>query len=59
MIQDELVNRLRLCLGHVPTAEQDKAMRLFAEFLTDREERTVFVLRMARGQVVHILLYDT
>ena len=49
MIQDELVNRLRLCLGHVPTAEQDKAMRLFAEFLTDREERTVFVLRGSAG----------
>ena len=27
MIQDELVNRLRLCLGHVPTAEQERAMR--------------------------------
>ena len=49
MIQDELINRLRMYLGHVPTAEQERAMRLFADFLTDREERTVFVLRGSAG----------
>ena len=49
MIQDELVNRLRQCLGHVPTAEQERAMRLFADFLTDREEHSVFVLRGSAG----------
>jgi len=49
MIQDELINRLRMCLGHVPTAEQERAMQLFADFLTDREERTVFVLRGSAG----------
>ena len=36
-------------LGHVPTAEQERAMQLFADFLTDREERTVFVLRGSAG----------
>ncbi len=49
MIREELVNRLRICLGHVPTAEQERAMQLFADFLTDREERTVFVLRGSAG----------
>ena len=49
MIQDELINRLRMYLGHVPTAEQERAMQLFADFLTDREERTVFVLRGSAG----------
>ena len=49
MIQDELINRLRMYVGHVPTAEQERAMRLFADFLTDREERTVFVLRGSAG----------
>ena len=49
MIQNELINRLRMCLGHVPTAEQERAMQLFADFLTDREERTVFVLRGSAG----------
>ena len=38
-----------MCLGHVPTAEQERAMQLFADFLTDREERTVFVLRGSAG----------
>ncbi|WP_294746225.1 AAA family ATPase [uncultured Prevotella sp.] len=49
MIQDELINRLRMYLGHVPTAEQERAMQFFADFLTDREERTVFVLRGSAG----------
>ena len=37
MIEEELVNRLRGCLGHVPTMEQERAMMLFAQFLMDRE----------------------
>ena len=49
MIREELINRLRMYLGHVPTAEQERAMQLFADFLTDREERTVFVLRGSAG----------
>jgi ATP-dependent exoDNAse (exonuclease V) alpha subunit len=49
MIQDELINRLRASLGHVPTAEQEKAMACFAAFLTDREELSVFVLRGSAG----------
>ena len=36
MIQDELINRLRMYLGHVPTAEQERAMQLFAEFFMVR-----------------------
>lgn len=49
MIEEELVNRLRACLGHVPTMEQERAMMLFAQFLMDREERSVFVLRGSAG----------
>ena len=49
MIEEELVNRLKACLGHVPTMEQERAMKLFAQFLTDREERSVFVLRGSAG----------
>ena len=49
MIEEELVNRLRACLGHVPTMEQERAMMLFSQFLMDREERSVFVLRGSAG----------
>ena len=49
MIQDELINRLRTSLGHIPTAEQESAIQLFVQFLTDRDERTVFVLRGSAG----------
>ena len=49
MIQDELVYQIETRFGHVPTAEQERAMQLFADFLTDREECTVFVLRGSAG----------
>ena len=42
MIQDELVNRLRLYLGYVPTAEQERAMQLFAEFFYGKDYTTGF-----------------
>ena len=49
MITDELTYRIRQAFGHVPTAEQDKAMDTFARFMTDRDERSVMVLRGAAG----------
>ena len=49
MITDELTYRIRQAFGHVPTAEQEKAMNTFARFMTDRDERSVMVLRGAAG----------
>ena len=49
MITDELTYRIRQAFGHVPTAEQEKAMDTFARFMTDRDERSVMVLRGAAG----------
>ena len=49
MITDELTYRIRQAFGHVPTAEQEKAMDTFARFMTDRDERAVMVLRGAAG----------
>ena len=49
MITDELTYRIRQAFGHVPTAEQEKAMDIFARFMTDRDERSVMVLRGAAG----------
>jgi ATP-dependent exoDNAse (exonuclease V) alpha subunit len=49
MITDELTYRIRQAFGHVPTAEQKKAMDTFARFMTDRDERSVMVLRGAAG----------
>ena len=49
MITDELTYRIRQAFGHVPTAEQEKAMDTFARFMTDRDEKSVMVLRGAAG----------
>jgi ATP-dependent exoDNAse (exonuclease V) alpha subunit len=49
MITNELTYRIRQAFGHVPTAEQEKAMDTFARFMTDRDERSVMVLRGAAG----------
>ena len=49
MITDELTYRIHQAFGHVPTAEQEKAMDTFARFMTDRDERSVMVLRGAAG----------
>ena len=49
MIQDELKYRIRQALGLVPTAEQEQAIELFAQFLTDRDEQVVMILRGSAG----------
>ena len=49
MIQDELTYRIRQALGLVPTAEQEQAISLFAQFMTDRDEQVVMILRGSAG----------
>ena len=49
MIHDELKYRISNALGHVPTAEQEQAMDVFARFMTDRREQVVMILRGSAG----------
>jgi len=49
MIHDELTYRIRQALGLVPTAEQEQAISLFAQFMTDRDEQVVMILRGSAG----------
>ncbi|MBQ9202993.1 MAG: AAA family ATPase [Prevotella sp.] len=49
MIADELKYRIRGAFGHVPTAEQERAMEVFALFVTDRREHAVMVMRGSAG----------
>ena len=49
MIQDELKYRIRQALGLVPTPEQEQAIQLFAQFMTDRDEQVVMILRGSAG----------
>ena len=49
MIQDELKYRIREALGLVPTPEQEQAIELFAQFMTDRDEQVVMILRGSAG----------
>ena len=49
MIQDELKYRIREALGLVPTPEQEQAIQLFAQFMTDRDEQVVMILRGSAG----------
>ena len=49
MISEELVRQVERHMGHVPTAEQHKAMRVFAEFMLDKEPQAVMVLRGSAG----------
>ena len=49
MITDELKQRIRQTLGMVPTQEQERAMEVFAAFMTDRHEHTVMVMRGVAG----------
>ena len=49
MIQDELKYRIRQALGMMPTSEQDEAIELFAQFMTDRSEQVVMILRGSAG----------
>ncbi|MBQ8463299.1 MAG: AAA family ATPase [Prevotella sp.] len=49
MITDELRGRIRQAFGFVPTAEQERAMGVFADFLTARSDSAVMVLRGSAG----------
>jgi len=49
MITDELVYRIGQTLGHVPTAEQQQAMNVVAQFMFDRSPRAVMILRGSAG----------
>jgi len=49
MITDELTYRIREAFGHVPTAEQEHSMHVFAQFMTDRHEEAVMVMRGSAG----------
>ena len=49
MIQDELIYRIRDRFGFEPTMEQERALEVFAQFMTDRAEHVVMILRGSAG----------
>ena len=49
MIQDELIYRIRERFGFEPTLEQERALEVFAQFMTDRAEHVVMILRGSAG----------
>lgn len=49
MHADELIHHIEAHFSHVPTAEQQQALRLFANFLTDTDPRTAMILRGSAG----------
>ena len=49
MIADELTYRIHSAFGHVPTAEQQHAISVFARFMGDRREQAVMVMRGSAG----------
>ena len=49
MIQDELQYRIILTLGLSPTPEQTHALDVFAQFMTDRSDQVVMILRGSAG----------
>jgi len=49
MIVDELKYQILQQFGFSPTVEQDKALTVFADFLTDRDSRSVMILRGSAG----------
>ena len=49
MIQDELKYRIRQSLGLTPTTEQEQAIDVFTQFMTDRSEQVVMILRGSAG----------
>ena len=49
MIHDELKYRILQTLGLTPTIEQEQAVDLFAQFMTDRSEHVVMILRGSAG----------
>ena len=49
MIQDELKYRIIQTLGLSPTPEQTHALDVFAQFMTDRSDQVVMILRGSAG----------
>ena len=49
MINEELKYRILQNFGFAPTADQLHAVEIFARFMTDRNERTVMILRGSAG----------
>jgi tRNA A37 threonylcarbamoyladenosine biosynthesis protein TsaE len=49
MIQEELTRRIRASFGFVPTADQERAITLFADFVTDTDPQVAMVLRGSAG----------
>lgn len=49
MIKDELVYQILQEFGFEPTEDQMNALQTFATFMTDRDERTVMILRGSAG----------
>lgn len=49
MIADELKYRIRNAFGFTPTAEQERAIEVFTQFMTDRHEQALMILRGSAG----------
>ncbi len=49
MVNDEIKYRIRQSLGFPPTAEQERAIGVFADFLVDADSRAVMILRGSAG----------
>ena len=49
MIADELKYRIRSAFGFTPTAEQEHAIEVFTQFMTDRHEQSLMILRGSAG----------
>ena len=49
MIQDELKYRILQALGLTPTPEQEQAIDVFTQFMTDRDEQVVMILSGSAG----------
>ena len=49
MVIDELRHRILQQFGFPPTAEQDRALTVFCQFMTDPDSRSVLVLRGSAG----------
>lgn len=49
MLKDEIVYRILQVFAHEPTEGQRRVMDTFAQFLSDREERSVMMLRGSAG----------
>ena len=49
MVIDEIKYRIRQSLGVTPTAEQEQAVGVFADFMADRHSRAAMILRGSAG----------